>query len=151
MNKVLLVMAVAFLAAGPLFASDKSDVRATVQQITDAFNKGDAKAIVAACTDEMCIIDEFSPYEWHGAGTCSRWLADYDTDAKKNGITDGIVTLGKTRQLEVNGDRAYAVVLANYTFRKNGKALKETNATWTFALQKVEAGWRVTGWAWAKN
>ena len=76
---------------------------AAVQGLVDAFNKGDTNAVVAASADEMCIIDEFPPYEWHGAGTCSKWLADYDADAKKNGITDGKVTIGKPRHVELAG------------------------------------------------
>lgn len=151
MQKILIALALAVLTAGPLVASENTDVMATVQQLVDAFNKNDTKSLLAACTDQMCIIDEFPPHEWHGAGTCSKWLTDYDADAKKNGITAGNVTIGKPRHVDVTGDRAYVVALANYTYKQNGKPMKETGSTWTFTLQKVEAGWRVTGWAWAKH
>jgi ketosteroid isomerase-like protein len=150
MRKVMIALVVAGLAAGPLVASEKTDVMEIVQQALDAFNKGDMKSLLAACTDQMCIIDEFPPYEWHRAGTCSKWSTDYDADAKKNGITDGIVTIGKPRYVDVTGDRAYVVVLADYAYQQNGKPMKETGATWTFTMQKVETGWRITGWAWAK-
>ena len=56
-----------------------------------------------------------------------------------------------TIQLIITADRAYVVVPANYTFKKNGKLVKETGSMFTFALQKGEAGWRITGWAWAKH
>jgi ketosteroid isomerase-like protein len=151
MHKVIITLVVAVLAAGPLVASEKTDVMETVQQAVDAFNKGDTKNLLELCTDQMCIIDEFPPHEWHGAGTCSKWLADYDADAKKNGITEGIVRISKPRHVDVTGDRAYVVVLADYTYKQNGKPMKETGSTWTFAMQKVEAGWRITGWAWAKH
>lgn len=150
MHKVMIALVVAGFAVGPLVASEKTDVMETVQQAVDAFNKGDTKGLLATCTDQMCIIDEFPPHEWHGAGTCSKWSTDYDADAKKNGITDGIVTIGKPRYVDVTGDRAYVVLLADYTYKQNGKPIKETGATWTFTMQKVEAGWRITGWAWAK-
>src|SRR4051812_47418796 len=107
MQKLLLTLALTFLTAGPLVAAENAEVIAALQGLVDAFNKGDTNAVVAASTDEMCIIDEFPPYEWHGAGTCSKWLADYDADAKKNGITDGKVSIGKPRHVDVNGDRAY--------------------------------------------
>jgi len=147
---IMMTIAVALATTATLVAAEQTDVLATVNQLVTAFNQGDNKALVALCTDEMCIIDEFAPHEWHGPGTCAKWLADYEADAKKNGITEGAVSIGKPRHLDVTGDRAYVVLPANYTFKENGKPKKETDATWTFTLQKVEAGWRVTGWAWAK-
>ena len=151
MPKTVITLAVALLTTTTLVASDQTEVMAATNQSVDAFNKGDTKGLVALCTDEMCIIDEFPPHEWHGAGTCSKWLADYDADAKKNGITDGAVTISKPRHIDVTGVRAYVVVPANYTYKQHGKPMKETNSTWTFTLQKVEGNWRITGWAWAKH
>jgi len=151
MNKLMITLAMAVLTGGPVVAAEKTDVMRTVNQLLDAFNKGDTKSLLAACTDEMSIIDEFPPHEWHGAGTCSKWLADYDADAKKNGITEGVVTLGKPRHVEVTGDRAYVVVPANYTYKQHGKPVKETGSIWTLTLRKSESGWRVNGWAWAKH
>ena len=78
-------------------------------------------------------------------------MNDYNADATKNGITDGIVTLSKPRHIDVTGDRAYVVVPANYTYKKKGKLVKEIGSMFTFALQKGEAGWRITGWTWSKN
>jgi hypothetical protein len=34
---------------------------------------------------------------------------------------------------------------------KKGKPEKEISSIFTFALEKSDAGWRITGWAWAKN
>ena len=151
MHKVMIALVVAGLAAGPLVASEKTDVMEAVQQAVDAFNKGDTKGLLATCTDQMCIIDEFPPYEWHGAGTCSKWSADYDADAKKNGITDGVVTLGSLRHVDITADRAYVVGPADYTYKQKGKVVKETGSMFTVALQKSVAGWRIVAWAWAKN
>jgi ketosteroid isomerase-like protein len=156
MRKICIALGITVLvagqfAAGQTAASEKADVMVPVRQFTDAFNKGDKKAAEATCADQTSIIDEFPPHEWHGAGACSKWFDDYDADAKKNGITDGIVTLGKTRHIDVTGDRAYFVAPANYTYKKNGKPVKETGSMFTLALQKGEAGWRITGWAWTKN
>jgi len=78
-------------------------------------------------------------------------MSDYDLDAKKNAITDGIVTLGNPRHIDVTADRAYVVAPADYTFKKKGTLVEETGSMFTFALQKGAAGWRITGWAWAKN
>jgi hypothetical protein len=151
MHKIFVALAVAVLAASPAVATDKTDVMKPLHQFVDGFNKGDVKAAVAACADQTSIIDEFPPHEWHGAGACSNWATDFDADAKKNGITDGVVTLGSPRHVDIMGDRAYVVVPANYTFKQKGKLVKETGSMLTVALQKGPAGWRMTGWAWTKK
>ncbi len=140
MNRTFIALAVAVFAAGPTAASEKTDVMVAVHQFVDGFNKGDTKTALAACADQTSIIDEFPPHEWHGAGACAKWMDDYDADAKKNGITDGIVTLSNPRHIDVTADRAYVVAAANYTFKKKGVPVKETGSTFTFALQKGEAG-----------
>jgi hypothetical protein len=151
MHKILVALAVALLAAGSAAATEKTDVMVPLHQFVDAFNKGDIKAAVAQCAEQTSIIDEFPPHEWHGAGACSTWANDFDADAKKNGITDGIVTLGKPRHVDVTADKAYVVVPANYTFKQKGKPVKEMGSTLTVALQKAAAGWRITGWTWTKK
>ena len=122
-----------------------------VHQFVDGFNKGDTTLLLAACADHVSIIDEFPPHEWHGRGSCAQWSSDYDADAKKNGITDGIVTLSKPSHVDITADRAYVVGPANYTFKKNGKPVKEVGSMFTLTLQKGQTGWRNTGWAWAKH
>jgi len=148
---MFLVLAVTVVAAVPTAAAQTTEVMRPVRQFVDGFNKGDTKAALAACAAETSILDEFAPHEWHGAGACSRWANDYEADAKRNGITDGIVTLGIPRHIDITADRAYIVVPSNYTFKKKGKSVKETGSMFTFALQKEAAGWRITGWSWAKN
>jgi hypothetical protein len=151
MHKIFIALAVAVLAAGPTAASEKTDVMVPVHQFVDGFNKGDTKTALAACADQTSIINDFPPHEWHGAGACSKWMNDFDADAKKNGITDGIVTLSNPRHIDITADRAYVVVPANYAFKKKGKLVKETGSMLTLALQKGEAGWRIIGWAWAQH
>jgi hypothetical protein len=151
MKKVLIALALVVLAAGTTVASDKTDVMTVVRQFVDAFNKGDTKTAAATCAEQTSIIDEFPPYEWHGPGGCSQWFNDYDADAKKNGVSDGAVTLGRPRHIDVTGERAYVVVPANYTFKQKGKLVKEIGSLLKIALQKSDAGWRITGWTWSKR
>jgi ketosteroid isomerase-like protein len=149
--KILFALAFTVVATLPAAATDKTDVLTTVRKFVESFNKGDMKALTATCADQASIIDEFPPYEWHGAGACAKWTDDYGADAKKNGITDGVVTLGAPRHVDVTADRAYVVVPANYKFKQNGKAVQEIGSTLTIALQKSDGAWRMTGWAWAKH
>ena len=151
MRRILIALALAVLAQGTTVAQDKTAVMAPVHQFVDAFNKGDTKTAVAACADQTSIIDEFPPHEWHGSGACAKWANDFDADAKKKGITDEVVTLGSPRHIDITGDRAYVVVPADYAYKQKGKSVKETGSILTVALQKSAAGWRMTGWSWAKN
>lgn len=148
---VFIALALAAFAQTPPTGQDKTAVVSSVQQFVDAFNKGDAKTAAAACADETSIIDEFPPYEWHGADGCAKWMNDYDADAKKNAITDGAVKLGSPRHVDIASNRAYVVIPADYTYKKQGKVVKETGSTLTIALQKGTAGWRIVGWSWARN
>ena len=140
----------AALAAGPATAMDQDDVKARVQAFVDAFNVGDMDKIKAICADETAIIDEFPPYEWHGAGACLKWAEDYGTNAQKDGITDGKVTLGKFRRHDVSGDRAYVVMNATYVYKEKGKTVTEKDATLALALQKSAPGWRIIAWSWGR-
>ncbi len=147
---VFALVALALVPAAS-FAADADDVKAVVAKYVDAFNKGDAVVATELCVDDMAIIDEFPPYAWHGPGTSLAWMQAYDADAKKNGITDGAVTLQKVKHAMVDGDRAYVVAPANYTYKKNGKPVKQNGSMFTFALQKTEAGWKIAAWSWAQN
>jgi len=147
----VLALAALLLTAGPAAAGDDAGVMATVNQFADAFNKGDTKTAVAACADQTSIIDEFPPYAWSGPGACSKWMSDYDADSRKNGITDGSVTLSKPRHVDISADRAYVVVPADYAFKMKGKPVKESGSNLTVALQREAAGWRIAAWSWAKN
>ncbi len=149
MHKVSLALMILLSTAGSAAASEQTDVMMPIHQFVDGFNKGDAKSALAACAEETSIIDEFPPHEWHGAGACAKWANDYEANAKKDGITDGVVTLGKPRHVDVTGDRAYVVIPSNFAFKQNGKPMKETKAAFAFALHKGATGWRITGWSWA--
>jgi ketosteroid isomerase-like protein len=151
MGKIMLAIGAAAVMAATATASDQTDVMATIDRFVVAFNKGDSAAAVAECTDQAAIIDEFAPHEWHGAGACGAWLAAWGADAQQKGITDAIVTLGKPWHVDVTGDRAYVVVPANYIWKQKGKPMKETNSILAVSLQKGAAGWKMTGWSWAKH
>jgi hypothetical protein len=57
-------------------------------------------------------------------------MSDFDADAKENEIIDGIVSLSGPRHTDIT---AYVVT------------------SLAVALKRVDAGWRITGWAWAKQ
>lgn len=130
-------------------ASPEAELVAPVRKWIEAFNKGDVEAAKAGCAEATSIIDEFPPYEWHGAGACSTWMDDFDANAKSSGLTDSIVTIGKPLHATVTGDRGYLVIPAGYTYKNNGKPAAQKDAVLTIAMQKGAAGWTMTGWAWS--
>lgn len=151
MHVTLLAVGLTALLQGTPAGPDSAAVMAAVHQFVDAFNQGDTTTAIAACAKKTSIIDEFPPYEWHGDDGCSEWMRDYDADARKNGVTDGVVTLGAARHVNVTADRAYVVILADYGYKIKGKPVKETGSLLTVALHKGTKGWRITGWAWSKS
>jgi ketosteroid isomerase-like protein len=148
--RTTILFLVALLLSGSALASDKTDVMAPVNQFADAFNKGDMKAAAAVCTPSLVIIDEFAPHVWQGTNAFADWGNDFEKDAKANGITDPVVKILKFVSVDVTGDRAYVVTRVSYDWKQKGKAMREKGSFLTIGLQKVAAGWRISGWSWTK-
>lgn len=122
---------------------------APIQKFIDSFNKGDMAAAAAthAAGADLTITDEVPPYVWRGPKAFSAWSADLDSDAKKNGITDPMVTVRAATRIERSGDQAYVVVPAVYTFKLKGASMREA-AQITVVLRRGATGWLIHGWTW---
>ncbi|MET0215397.1 MAG: hypothetical protein ABW292_20475 [Vicinamibacterales bacterium] len=122
---------------------------APIQKFIDSFNKGDMAGASAthAATAEVSITDEVSPFLWRGPQALKTWAADLESDAKKRGITDQSVAISAPTRTETNGDQAYVVVPAVYTFKERGVAMREA-AQMTFVLKKGASGWLINAWTW---
>jgi hypothetical protein len=151
MYNVVLTIGLIAMGQGTATSGDQKAVVAVVHQFVDSFNQGDTKGAAATCADQTSIIDEFPPHEWHGAGACATWMADFDAFGKKNGWSDGNVKLGATKHADVTADRAYVVVPATFSVKEKGKPVTESGAFLTVSLQKTAAGWRITAWSWTKG
>lgn len=119
------MLSVAFgFALASTALSGATDPMQTVRQYIAAFNKGDAKAMTANCASPTSILD---------------------------GMASLCPSRGTSRQVDVTGDSAYVVVPATMTFKVKGQEVRQSDATFTVALRKLEQGWRITTWAWAKG
>jgi hypothetical protein len=148
MRKLTIAVVLLMMAVGLAVAADNPEQAAamkTVTQFADGFNKADSQSTLALCAHQTSITDEFPPHTWQ---TCSAWFNDYNTWAKKNGVTNGMVTLGDPKHVEITGNRAYLVVPTTFTYEQNGKPMKEEGSMLTLVLQKTAAGWRITAWTW---
>jgi ketosteroid isomerase-like protein len=154
--KCLAVVASAVLFIMPLtsqnvFASDKDDIVAVVHQFADNLDPKTIDKALAACDSPTSIIDEFPPHAWSGPTACADWAKGFGEYNDKNGITDADAKIGAPWSVDVDGDRAYMVAPATYTYKQRGKAMKEPHAVFTAAFRKTDAGWRITAWSWAKH
>jgi hypothetical protein len=142
---------VLWLAAGAAASAATPDAQlmGPIRKFIDSFNKGDAAAAAAthAATADLAIIDEVSPHLWRGPQAFQAWSADLESDAKKRGITDSVVKISAPIRQETEGDQAYVVVPAAYTFKERGVAMREV-AQMTFVLKKGASGWLIHGWTW---
>jgi len=147
---IAIVAAACGLLPGAAGASERDEVMKPVHRWVDSLNKGDNAAAIAACVDDASIVDEYPPYQWHGKGTCARWVAELTAYNKSIGLTDGINTLRKPQRIDVSGNHAYVVVPSDFRYKLNGKPGAEIGALFTVALRKEAAGWRITGWSWSR-
>jgi len=147
MGTRVMVFALALLSGGSAIASDKSDVQAVVHKWVDGFNKGDSKSALASCADESAIIDDFPPYEWHGAGACKTWFNDINAWFKQNDGAFDHTTIDKVHHVQVTGDHAYVVLSATFYWKEKDTS-KNEKGIWTWGMKKDDHGWRITGWTW---
>lgn len=138
-----------FIGAPGGAQTPEPQILAPIQKFIDSFNKGDVAGAAAthAKAAELAIIDEVPPFAWHGAAAFQAWSTALEADAKRQGITEPKVTLGKPTRMESSGDSAYVVVPAVYTFKQKDVAMREA-AQMTFVLKKGAGGWLIHGWAW---
>ena len=141
------VLAFAALGAEARAADVDGAIAAPIHQFIDSFDKGDAKAAAAANWADLAITDEVPPFAWRGPGTFAGWSGDLASYDAKHGLTGEKVVLGEITRTEIDGDLAYVVVPAVYTFKEHGAPMREA-AQMTFALRKGPGGWRISAWTW---
>jgi ketosteroid isomerase-like protein len=148
MRKLFIALAVSALACGSVSASEKTDVMAVVHKWVSSFNGGDTKTMISLCTDDAVVVDDFSPHVWKDGSACANWAKGYAAYTEKGSITEPVVTIGKTKHLDVDADYAYLVAPTTYAYKVSGKPMKDGGMV-TMILHKTGSGWKITAWAWA--
>ena len=138
----------AFTAASAHAAPATPSPAATVKAFIAAFDKGDMKAAEATHVAAPSILDEPPPHLWTGAGAFMAWAGDLQKDAMAHKQSGNKVTLGKVARQQIDGDTAYVVVPATYSYKEKGVAMTEP-AKMAFSLTKDGDAWKIAGWAWA--
>ncbi|MBB6306368.1 nuclear transport factor 2 family protein [Xanthobacter tagetidis] len=148
---VAVTMAFTSCIAARAAQPDDADVIKVVNEYLADMNQGAADTFVRLCSPQTIIIDDFPPHTWQGPTACMDWLTAFAAYDAKAGITPRAVTIGKPWRVSVNGENAYVVVPATYTYTKGKKKVTEANSVWTLALRKGPDGWRIAGWAWGQR
>jgi ketosteroid isomerase-like protein len=148
--RLALTVFVCMLVVAPAWAGPSDpQVMAPIKKFMDSFNKGDAAGAAAthAAEADLAIFDEVPPFAWHGPKAFQEWAAALEGASKQAGLSDQKVTIGSPTRTEVNGDAAYVVVPAVYSYKEKGAAMRES-AQMTFVLKKGTEGWLIHGWTW---
>src|SRR5271170_6428823 len=121
MKKLIHALFASALLANTAIAAPPVDVTVPIRQFIDGFNKSDTKSAFAAyATGDITIVDEFAPHRWTGPNAAHEWAADYDKHAAATGVSDGSVKYGAPTRSVVDGDTAYVIVPALYTYKEKG-------------------------------
>jgi hypothetical protein len=142
-------------AAAGAFAADSIDAAAPadnpitpVKMFLESFNRGDISRLSAAQRGAtLAIMDEVPPHIWLGARAVDAWMSSLNAYDKAHGRTDGAVLISMPQVTTIEGASAYVVVPAVYSFKQNGRRMRET-ATMTFALHHAALEWKIAGWTW---
>jgi ketosteroid isomerase-like protein len=127
------------------------DPVAAVHTYIDAFNDGDAHRMSAMFVESGAILDGMAPHLWLGPTAAADWYRDVLAECDQHGASGYEVTIGEPVHTAVSGDSAYVVVPACMAYHLDGRRMTQTGASFTVALRKVAAQWRIAAWSWTKG
>lgn len=127
------------------------DPAAIVQRYLAAFNRADEAGMADCFSAPGVILDGMPPHVWSGPSAAEDWWRDMLAEGEYFGVSDYFITLGEPLHNDVAGDAAYIVAPATMTFQVRGHQVNLPGALLTVALRKLDEGWRIAGWAWAKG
>ncbi|MFL6735577.1 MAG: YybH family protein [Sphingomonas sp.] len=122
-----------------------------VNAYIDAFNRGDSSAMADCFASQGSILDGMAPHLWTGPSAASDWYREVLAEGEHLGAGEYHAALGEPSHNNVTGDSAYLVAPASMTFKLKGRQIEQVGATFTFALKREGAHWRIAAWAWAKG
>jgi hypothetical protein len=106
--------------------------------------------VLAAYVPAPTIVDEFAPFQWSGSKASSRWLHDFGSATRLEGMTGLNLQRHAPSYMRVNGSRAWVIVPMDLTFYKAGTRQREEGA-WTFVLVWSGRSWRIDTSSWAQT
>ncbi|WP_020175893.1 hypothetical protein [Methyloferula stellata] len=132
-------------------AASSNDPMATVEAFRAAITKGDAQGVSDAHVEgDVAIIDNVAPFIWKGPTAVADWMLSMTVSVEERGIRDGSVVYDDPVAEITDGDQAYVVVPAVWSYEAKGIRMRDA-ATIAFALRRTSSGWRIAGWSWNRH
>ena len=124
-------------------------VLATITRMTDAVNHGDMPIAYAAFIASPSIVEDGPPYRWQGVGAPKAWIESMGANAQAHGMTAIDMRLAPPSRIEINGDRAYAVVPGRLSYTMKDGHSEHAEGALTFTLQQAGADWKIESMVWS--
>jgi ketosteroid isomerase-like protein len=147
MKTLLAFVCLSAAFAAPLAHAQDAAVEAPIHQFIDGVSKGDMASVKAAHVASPVIVDNIAPHIWTGPEAFDTFIATLVATEAAAGKTGSVLAIGDVVTETVSGDSAYVVVPSTYTYRQNGRTMRETG-TITFVLVKQDAVWKIASWVW---
>lgn len=121
----------------------------TIQQFIAAINKGDLKSADATFDPKIAeITDDFAPHHWSGSHAMLAWAKDFGKLLEAAHITEPNIVVTASKHTAVEATHAFAPLPTIYTYKLNGKPMRETGVL-VFALEKTAGAWKIVSMSWA--
>jgi ketosteroid isomerase-like protein len=132
-------------------AAPSNDPMSAVEAFRAAMIAGDAEGIADVHVEgDVAIIDTVAPFIWKGPTAVADWMLSMTLYLEEHDIGEGSVVYYSPIAKLADGDRAYAVVPAVWSYKSKDVPMHHA-ATITFALHCTPAGWKIAGWSWNRS
>lgn len=143
MRKLAIFFVLTALGTAAAFASETEEVLATVGRFGQIFQLNNTQQALGTCAKNITIVDDLSPFLWHGPGSCARWLSTIKAFVKKSGMANSRIELLRPMRTLVSGNHAYVVVPIGVSYTDSRGKESQASVLLTLVLQKVSARWYI--------
>ena len=121
-----------------------SDILAFIDEV----NSGNAAAALARFTDDVCIVEDLSPFRMTGPDAGQRWLAVMGGNAQKLGVNAVVLHASKPRRIEADDQYGYCILPGELTL-DGPNAKLHAHGELTMAARRENNAWKFCAMTWA--
>lgn len=114
----------------------------------DEVNRGDAGAALARFTDDVCIVEDLSPFRLTGPDAGQRWLAAMGGNAQKLGVTSVALHASQPRRIEADDQYGYCILPGELSL-DGPDAKLHAHGELTMAARRENGAWKFCAMTWA--
>ena len=129
--------------------SDLTDsLLSDILSFIDEVNRGDAQSALARFTDDVCIVEDLSPFRMTGPHAGQSWLTAMGGNAQKLGVTAVVLHPAQPRRIEADDQYGYCVLPGELTLDGPDKKL-HAHGELTMAARREGDAWKFCAMTWA--